>query len=208
MGLLRFASVANIALTKLYWNVQNRDQELERAYIQMTASKSIKKPQDKKSQDKKGKEPFFKTVAENRRARHDFEILETFEAGISLVGTEVKAIRCGKANLADSFVKIEDGELWLYNCHISPYDYGNRFNHEPLRKRRLLMHRNQIFKLKSNTQEKGLSLIPLRLYFKGHLVKVDLALAKGRKLYDKRDAISKKESKRDIDRVVKQSLRR
>lgn len=164
---------------------------------------TVKKPKNKE----KGSEPFFKNVAENRRARHDYEILETFEAGISLVGTEVKSIRAGKANLADSFVKIEDGQLWLHNCHISPYDYGNRFNHEPLRKRRLLMHRNQIFKLKSNTQEKGLSLIPLRLYFKGHLVKVDLALAKGRKLYDKRDAIAKKESKRDIDRVIKQSLR-
>lgn len=147
--------------------------------------------------------PVYKTVADNRRARHDFEILETHEAGISLTGTEVKAIRAGKANLQDAHVRIEDGELWLYNCHISPYDFGNRFNHEPMRKRRLLMHSQQIFKLKSKIQEKGLTLIPLRLYFKGNLIKVDLAMAKGRKVHDKRDVIAKKENQRNLDRVVK-----
>ncbi|MBI5172598.1 MAG: SsrA-binding protein SmpB [Candidatus Obscuribacter sp.] len=159
------------------------------------------KPSNKKDADK----PVYKTVADNRRARHDFEIIETHETGISLLGTEVKAIRAGKATLQDSHVRIEDGELWLCNCHISPYDFGNRFNHEPLRKRRLLMHSQQILKLKSLIQEKGLTLIPLRLYFKGNLVKVDLAVAKGRKLHDKRDAISQKETKRQLDRVVKTS---
>jgi SsrA-binding protein len=159
-----------------------------------------KQPVKKTTKDDK---PFFKTVADNRRARHDYEILDTLEAGIALYGTEVKSIRAGKANLADAFVKVEDGELWLYSCHISPYDFGNRFNHEPLRKRRLLVHKKQILKLKSNMQEKGLALIPLKMYFKGHLVKVDLALAKGRKLYDKRENIAKKETKRDLDRLTK-----
>jgi SsrA-binding protein len=156
-----------------------------------------------KKQPAKDDQPVFKTVADNRRARHDYEIVDTLEAGISLFGTEVKAIRAGKANLADAFVKVEDGEMWLYNCHISPYDFGNRFNHEPLRKRRLLVHKKQILKLKSNMQEKGLALIPLKMYFKGHLVKVDLALGKGRKMYDKRENIAKKETKRDLDRLTK-----
>jgi SsrA-binding protein len=170
----------------------------------------------KKTQSDKGKsgpgkpekdQPFFKTVADNRKARHEYDILETEEAGIQLVGTEVKAIRAGKANLAEAFVRIEDLQLWLYSCHISPYDHGNRFNHEPLRKRRLLMHHRQILKLKSKMQEQGLTLIPLKMYFKGNLVKIDLALCKGRKLWDKRDNIAKKEAKRGLDRVIKQSLR-
>jgi SsrA-binding protein len=163
----------------------------------------------KSSSAKKDKdEPFFKTVADNRRARFEYDILETAEAGIQLLGTEVKAIRAGKANLAEAFVRIEEQELWLYSCHIAPYDHGNRFNHEPLRKRRLLMHHQQILKLKSKMQEQGLTLIPLKMYFKGNLVKVDLALAKGRKLWDKRDNIAKKETKRGLDRVLKQSLQR
>lgn len=145
-----------------------------------------------------------KVIADNRRARHEYEMLEVFQAGIALVGTEVKSMRDGKANLQDSFARIEDGELWLYNCHISPYDFGNRFNHDPLRKRKLLMHRKEIQKLKSKVQEKGLTLIPLKLYLCGHLVKVDLALARGRQLYDKRQAIAKKENKRQLERLVKQ----
>lgn len=147
--------------------------------------------------------PKQKTVADNRRARHDFELLEVFEAGIALVGTEVKSMRQGKANLQDSFAKIENGELWLLNCHISPYDCGNRFNHDPVRKRKLLMHRKQIMKLKSLVQEKGLTLIPLKLYFKGNWAKVDLAVARGKQLYDKRQAIAKKENKRQLERIVK-----
>jgi SsrA-binding protein len=162
---------------------------------------------NKAKSDKDKDEPFFKTVADNRKARHEYDILETAEAGIQLVGTEVKAIRAGKANLQEAFVKIEDLELWLYSCHISPYDHGNRFNHEPLRKRRLLMHHQQILRLKSKMQEQGLTLIPLKMYFKGNLVKIDLALAKGRKLWDKRDNIAKKEVKRGLDRLMKQSVR-
>jgi SsrA-binding protein len=173
------------------------------------------KPTSDKNGDKKAKpgaksdsdKPVFKTVADNRRARFEYDILEREEAGIQLMGTEVKAIRAGKANLADSFVRIEDQELWLYSCHISPYDHGNRFNHEPLRKRRLLMHHQQILKLKSKMQEQGLTLIPLKMYFKGNLVKIDLGLCKGRKLWDKRDNIAKRDSKRGLDRVMKQTAR-
>lgn len=145
-----------------------------------------------------------KVIADNRRARHEYEIIEVFEAGIELQGTEVKSMRNGKANLTDAFARIEDGELWLYHCHIAPYDHGNRFNHEPLRKRRLLMHRIQIMKLKQKVQEKGLTLIPLKLFFKGNWAKVDLAVVRGKQLYDKRAAITKRDTKRQIDRVVKE----
>jgi SsrA-binding protein len=151
-----------------------------------------------------GKKPTFKTIADNRRARHEYEVLEVFEAGIVLAGTEVKSIRQGKANLKDSFAKLEQDELWLYNCHISAYDHGNRFNHDPVRKRKLLMHRKQILKLKSRVQEKGLTLVPLKLYLKRNWVKVDLAVARGRQLYDKRQVIAKKENRRQLERVVKQ----
>lgn len=151
--------------------------------------------------------PSIKLITDNRRARFDFHIYETFEAGIELSGTEVKSMRGGKANLSDAFARIEDGELWLYNCHISPYDHGNRFNHEPLRKRRLLMHARQILKLEQQMKEKGLTLVPLRLYFKRNWVKVDIALAQGKKVHDKRESIMKNESKRQLDRLVKQTHR-
>jgi len=151
--------------------------------------------------------PFLKVVADNRRARHDFDILEVYEAGIELCGTEVKSMRMGRANLADAFARVEKGELWLYNCNISPYDHGNRFNHEPTRKRRLLMHRKEILKLKSKMQEKGLTLVPLKLFFKGNWAKLDLALAKGRQLYDKRESIAKKENKRQMERLLKRDAR-
>ncbi len=143
--------------------------------------------------------PSARIVSDNRRARHEYDLIEVFEAGIALVGTEVKSLRQGKANLKDSFARVENGELWLYNCHISPYDHGNRFNHDPLRKRRLLMHRRQILKIKSNLNEKGLTLIPLKMFFKGNWAKVDLALAKGKQLYDKRQSIQKRETKREMN---------
>jgi len=135
--------------------------------------------------------------------RSNFEILEVFEAGIALTGTEVKSLRQGKANLQDSFARLEENEVWLYRCHISPYDFGNRFNHDPIRKRRLLMHRRQINKLKTQTQEKGLTLVPLKLYFKGNWAKIDLALARGKQLYDKRQSISKRENQRQLERLIK-----
>lgn len=144
-----------------------------------------------------------KLVADNRRARHEYHVLETIECGIELVGTEVKSIRQGQANLKDSHARIEDGEVYLYNCHISPYDHGNRFNHEPLRKRRLLLNKKEIQKLKSKIQEKGLTLIPLKLYFKFNWVKVELGLCKGKKLYDKRDDIAKRDTQRQLERIIK-----
>jgi SsrA-binding protein len=150
------------------------------------------------------KAPAQKVISDNRRARHEFEIVEVFQAGIVLSGTEVKSMRGGRANLSDAFARVEGGELWLYNCHISPYDHGNRFNHEPMRKRKLLMHQGEIAKLKSKLQEKGLTLIPLKIYFKKNWVKVDLGLGRGKRLYDKREAIAKRDTKRQLDRIVKQ----
>jgi len=151
--------------------------------------------------------PTLKVISDNRRARHEYEILEVFEAGIELSGTEVKSLRQGKANLTDAFARIDGVEIWLYNCHISPYDHGNRFNHDPIRKRRLLMHHKEITKLKSRIQEKGLTLVPLKLFFKGNWAKVNLALARGKQLYDKRESISKRDNQRQIERLVKHRSR-
>jgi SsrA-binding protein len=164
---------------------------------------AAKKPEPKASPPK----PATKVVADNRRARHEYEILSTIETGIELFGTEVKSMRTGKANLQDAFARIEKGQLWLYNCHISPYEHGNRFNHEPLRPRRLLVHRNEIARLQQQMKEKGLTLIPLKLYFKRNWVKVDLALVRGKHLYDKREAITERDSKRQLDRLVKQTYK-
>lgn len=148
-----------------------------------------------------------KTVTENRKARHEYHILETYEAGLALTGTEVKSLRAGKANLQDSYARVENAELMLYNMHISPYEQGNRFNHEPKRIRRLLMHKQEIMRLLGQTREKGLALIPLKVYFKNGLAKVELALAKGKKLYDRRDDISARDAKREMDRAVKEKLK-
>lgn len=145
-----------------------------------------------------------KTVTENRKARHEYHIMETFEAGIALSGTEVKSLRAGKANLQDSFARVENAELMLYNMHISPYEQGNQFNHEPKRTRRLLMHKYEIMRLLGKTREKGLALIPLKVYFKNGLAKVELALAKGKKLYDRRDDIAARDAKREMDRAMKE----
>ena len=145
-----------------------------------------------------------KYIAENRKASHDYFIHETYEAGIALTGTEVKSLRQGKANLKDSFCRIEHGELLLLGMHISPYEQGNRFNHDPLRTRRLLMHKYEILKLFGKTKEKGYTLIPLNLYFKKGKVKVTVALVSGKKLYDKRQALAEKEAKRDIERRMKE----
>lgn len=153
------------------------------------------------------KEKAYRLICDNRKARFEFEIMETIECGLVLSGTEVKALRQGHCSLNDSFARIEDGETWLYNCNISQYEYGNRFNHEPTRKRKLLMHAHQIFKINQRIKEKGLTLIPLKMYFKRNWVKVDLALARGKHLYDKRDSINKRESKRQLDRLAKQVRR-
>jgi len=146
-----------------------------------------------------------KTVTVNRKARHEYHIIESFEAGIELTGTEVKSLRAGKSNLQDSYAKVENGELLLYNMHISPYDQGNRFNHEPKRPRRLLMHRQEIMRLLGKVREKGFSLIPLKVYFKNGWAKVEVSLARGKKLYDRREDMAERDAKREMERARKES---
>ena len=145
-----------------------------------------------------------KNIAENRKAFHDYHILETFEAGIVLVGTEVKAIREGSANLRDSFARVEDGEVWLYNVHINPYSHRGYSDHEPTRRRKLLLHRQEIRTLIGKTVEKGLTLVPTRLYFKSGHVKVALALARGKQAHDKRETIKRREADRETRAAVKE----
>lgn len=148
-----------------------------------------------------------RTLAENRKARHDYFIEEVFEAGIELVGTEVKSIRQGKANLKDSYGDIDNGQIWIKNMHVSPYEQGNIFNVDPLRERRLLLHKKEIYTLSGKTAQEGYTLVPLSLYLKNGRVKVALGVAKGKKNYDKRDAMLEKVHKRDIDREMKEKYR-
>jgi SsrA-binding protein len=145
-----------------------------------------------------------RTASLNRQAYHNYLILDTFEAGMVLQGTEVKAIREGKVNLKDSYGLVKDGEIWLLNCHISPYSHGNRMNHDPLRTRKLLLHRSEIRKLIGKTTEKGLTLVPLKVYFKNGKAKCAIALAKGKKLYDKRETEKKKTADREARQAVKE----
>lgn len=146
----------------------------------------------------------FKTIAENRKARHEYFILDSYEAGIELVGTEVKSIRQGGINLKDSWCSIDDGELWVKGMHISPYDHGNIFNRDPMRVRKLLLHKKQIMQLLGKVKQEGLTLIPISVYFKGSMVKVQVGLCKGKKLHDKRDDMAAKAAQRDIERAVKE----
>ena len=143
------------------------------------------------------------SIAENRKAFHDFHILETFEAGVALLGTEVKAIREGRVNLRDSFARVEAGEVFLYNVNISPYSHRGYANHEPLRRRKLLLHKEEIRKLIGRTVERGMTLVPIRLYFKKGRVKVAVSLAKGKKDYDKRETIKRRETERETRAAVK-----
>lgn len=142
----------------------------------------------------------IKNIAQNKKARHDYFIEETYEAGIELFGTEVKSIRQGKVNLKDSYAGIHQGEVYVYNMHISPYEKGNIFNKDPMRTRRLLLNRYEINKLIGYIQQKGYTLVPLSIYFKGSLVKIELAVAKGKQLHDKRQAIAERDAKREIER--------
>ena len=151
---------------------------------------------------------FKKVLAENRKAHFDYAILETYQTGIVLKGSEVKSIRLGHANLKDSFARAEKGELWLYNMHISPYEQGGRYNLEPTRQRKLLMNKNEMKKLIGRVQEKGLTLIPLKIYLMGNWVKVDLALAKSKKMFEKRETIKKKETQREIARAFSSNLKK
>ncbi len=149
-----------------------------------------------------GKES-IKLIANNKKAYHDYFILEQYEAGIELAGTEVKSLRMGKCSVKESYIRIEHGEVIIYGMHISPYEKGNIFNKDPLRPRKLLLHRSEINKMMGKLKEKGLTIVPLRVYFKGSLVKVEIGLAKGKKLYDKRQDIAKKDAKREAERDFK-----
>jgi len=144
-----------------------------------------------------------KIISVNRQAYHDYFVERTIESGISLVGTEIKSIRDGKVNLRGSYAITRNGELWLENAHIAIYDHGNRYNHEPLRNRKLLLHRREIEQLQAKVATKGLTLIPLKLYLKGGKAKIELGLCRGKKLYDKREAIAERDVKREIERVIR-----
>ncbi|HNQ19237.1 MAG TPA: SsrA-binding protein SmpB [Smithellaceae bacterium] len=147
-----------------------------------------------------------KLIASNKTAHRDYEITDTYEAGIVLTGTEVKALRAGKANLKDSYAVVNDDEIFLREMHIGHYEHGNRYNHDPLRPRKLLLHRREIRRLYGKSREKGLSLIPLRLYFKNSVVKVEIGVGKGKKLHDRRQDIKRREERRDISRTFKSKM--
>ncbi|MDP4105653.1 MAG: SsrA-binding protein SmpB [Bacillota bacterium] len=144
-----------------------------------------------------------KVVSQNKKAYHDYFIEETYEAGLVLQGTEIKSIRAGKCNLKDSYARIQNGEAWLYSMHISPYEQGNRYNHDPLRPRKLLLHNKEIAKLYGEAKEAGMALVPLKVYLKNGFAKVLIGLAKGKKNYDKRETLKKKEANREIERAFR-----
>lgn len=149
----------------------------------------------------------IKTIATNRKAYHDYYVQDSQEAGIALTGSEIKSIRAGRVNLQDAYIRPEGGELWLLNAHIARYEASSYLSHEPTRPRKLLLHRKQINNLISKVGEKGLTLVPLRLYIKGNLAKVEVALAKGKKLYDKRESIARRDAERDISRAMRRQRR-
>jgi SsrA-binding protein len=148
-------------------------------------------------------DPERRVLLANRKARHEYEVLETIEAGIALVGSEVKSLRAGKANMGDAYAMIENAEAWLVSLHISPYTQAHQFNHDPMRRRRLLLHKAQINRLRTKIQEKGLTLVPLALVLVQNHVKVDLGLARGRKLHDKREASERKDARREVERALR-----
>lgn len=146
----------------------------------------------------------IKVITENKKARHDYFVEDKIEAGLILTGTEIKSIRAGRVNLKDSYADINNCEVWLNQMHISPYEQGNRFNHDPLRKRKLLLHKEEIGKLAGKVQQQGMTLVPLRLYLKRGLAKIELGICKGKKLYDKREDIAKRDAKREIERSLRE----
>ncbi|MCQ2492283.1 MAG: SsrA-binding protein SmpB [Lachnospiraceae bacterium] len=151
------------------------------------------------------KQKGMKLIANNKKARHDYFIEETYEAGIALHGTEVKSLRLGQCSIKESFISIDKGEIFIHRMHINPYEKGNIFNKDPLRVKKLLMHKQEIYRLDAKAQIKGYTIVPLRVYFKDSLVKVEIGLAKGKKLYDKRQDIAARDAKRDVDRAIKAS---
>lgn len=148
--------------------------------------------------------PEVRVVASNRKAYHDYTIEDTFEAGIVLIGSEIKSLRAGRANLRDGYAAIENGEVWMHNVHIAPYDPASRYGHEPRRKRKLLLHKREIARLDRRVQEKGYTLVPVRLYLRGNLAKVELALARGKRQYDKRAAIAERDARRRAERAIRE----
>lgn len=146
----------------------------------------------------------IKVIATNRKAYHEYQFADTYEAGLVLVGSEIKSIRAGRVSLQDGFVLLEGGEAWLMNVHIAPYEPASRQNHDPKRRRKLLLHRREIERLHSRVQEKGYTIVPIRLYLKDSRAKVEIALARGKKLYDKREAIAKRDVKRQVERALKE----
>jgi SsrA-binding protein len=149
----------------------------------------------------------YKIITTNRDAYYNYHILETYETGIQLTGTEVKSARAGRVNLKDAYARVENGEAWLLNAHISHYSHGNRQNHDPVRDRRLLLHKKEIYRLQSKIQEKGLTLVPTKFYFKGNLIKCELAIAKGKKFYDKRETEARKTQEREAKAAIKNRMR-
>ena len=168
----------------------------------MAKQPSPKREQSKAQASQANRAP-VKIITVNRQAYHDYEVERTIEAGISLVGTEIKSIRDGKVNLRGSYAIARKGELWLENAHIAVYEHGNRYNHEPMRSRKLLLHRREINQLLMRVETKGLTLVPLKLYLKGGKAKIELGLCRGKKLYDKRDAITERDVKREIERTFR-----
>ena len=164
-----------------------------------------KRTSDKKEQAKAASSNTVpvKVITVNRQAYHDYYVEQTIEAGIALMGTEIKSIRDGKVNLRGSYAMARNGELWLENAHIAVYEHGNRYNHDPMRNRKLLLHRREINQLASKVETKGLTLVPLKLYLKGGRAKIELGLCRGKKLYDKRDAIAERDVKREIERAIR-----
>ncbi|HEY9720373.1 MAG TPA: SsrA-binding protein SmpB [Oscillatoriaceae cyanobacterium] len=148
--------------------------------------------------------PETRAIADNRRAFHEYHILERYEVGLVLTGTEVKSLRMGKVSLQDAFARIENGEVWVYHMHVAPYTHGNIYNVDPMRRRKVLMKKMEISRLLGKTREQGLTLIPLKLYWHGDWAKMEIGLAKGKQLHDKRDAIAKKETQRDVQRALKE----
>ncbi|MEW6232313.1 MAG: SsrA-binding protein SmpB [Chloroflexota bacterium] len=148
-----------------------------------------------------------KVVATNRKAYHDYFVEKSWEAGIALTGTEIKSVRLGRVNLRDSFVKVEQGQAWLWNVHVSPYEHGSRYNVNPTRPRKLLLHKDEIQRLAQKLQGRNLTLVPLRIYIKGNRAKVEVALAKGKRQYDKREAIAERDAQREIEREMKERER-
>jgi SsrA-binding protein len=145
----------------------------------------------------------LKSIASNRKALHDYTIEDTYEAGIALTGTEIKSVRAGRVNLRDGFVQIRDGDAWLLNVHISPYDFGNRENHEPKRERRLLLHKQEIRRMQSKVSERGWTIVPLKMYIRAGIAKIEIGLVRGKRLYDKRDAVAERDMDRDLQRAIK-----